>query len=243
MRKNLILLVLCLIIPFALFSVINLRHTSKKPIGSQASAAAATVSNKAIDYTAVYKNLNLEAAGLSQEAFTYAMKGYNNLLNEGKIKNQDYITIVDFSQDSRSKRFYLIDLKNGKIVMNTYVAHGRNSGLDKTEKFSNVPESAESSLGFYITKNVYSGKHGESLKIAGQEEGFNDNAEARAIVVHGADYVNAGRVNSGYMGRSLGCPALPVGQTAEAINYMKGGSVLFLYSPDENYLQNSSLLN
>jgi hypothetical protein len=127
--------------------------------------------------------------------------------------------------------------------MNTYVAHGRNSGLDKTAKFSNVPESAESSLGFYITKGVYFGKHGRSLKIAGQDEGFNDNAEARAIVVHGADYVNEGRVNSGYMGRSLGCPALPVNEVNEAIDYMKDGSVLFLYSPDENYLQSSALLN
>ena len=243
MRKNIILLTVCLIIPFLIFSVLNIRHTSKRSISSPASAAAATVSTKPVDYTTVYRNLKLDSAGLSEQAFSYAMKGYNALLNEGKLSNEDFISIVDFSQDSRNKRFYLIDLKNGKIVMNTFVAHGRNSGLDKTENFSNVPESAESSLGFYITKDIYSGKHGRSLKIAGQDKGFNDNAEARAIVVHGADYVNAGRVNSGYMGRSLGCPALPVDQVAEAINYMKGGSVLFLYSPNENYLQHSTILN
>jgi hypothetical protein len=111
------------------------------------------------------------------------------------------------------------------------------------EKFSNQMNSEESSLGFYVTENTYTGKHGLSLRINGLEEGFNSNAEARGVVVHGAPYVNADRVNSGYMGRSQGCPALPVNEYAKVINIIKDGSVLFVYHPSAAYLQSSSILN
>lgn len=110
---------------------------------------------------------------------------------------------MDFSQSSRKKRFYLLDIKNKKLLENTYVAHGKNSGMDMAKSFSNVIGSEKSSLGFYITKGTYTGKNGFSLRMAGLDRGFNDNAEKRAIVVHGADYANAGRVNSAYMGRSF----------------------------------------
>ena len=110
-------------------------------------------------------------------------------------------------------------------------------------KFSNQMNSEESSLGFYVTENTYTGKHGLSLRINGLEEGFNSNAEARGVVVHGAPYVNAGRVNSGYMGRSQGCPALPVNEYAKVINIIKDGSVLFVYHPSADYLQSSPILN
>jgi hypothetical protein len=111
------------------------------------------------------------------------------------------------------------------------------------KSFSNDLNSNKSSLGFYVTKSTYNGKHGMSLRISGLEHGFNDNAEARGVVVHGAPYVNAGRANSDYMGRSQGCPALPENEYAQVINIIKDGSVLFVFNPDSNYLQSSTLLN
>lgn len=193
--------------------------------------------------TALYEDLKLDEKGLSKEALDYAVKGYEKLLAKGVVKNNQYITLVDFSQNSRKKRFYLIDVKNNKLVHNTFVSHGKNTGVDIAEKFSNKINSEQSSLGFYITTETYTGKHGLSMRLAGQEKGYNDNAEARGIVVHGAAYVNANRVNSAYMGRSQGCPALPEAEYAKVINIIKGGSVMFIYSPSENYLQESQLLN
>lgn len=192
---------------------------------------------------ALYEKLDLQNAGLSLEALVAAVKGYEKLVEEGLVTNTQYLTIVDLSQSSRKKRFYLLDIENEQLAMNTFVAHGKNSGVDKAVRFSNTPESEASSLGFYVTKQTYTGKHGLSLKLAGLENGFNNNAEARAIVVHGANYVNPARVNSAYMGRSQGCPALPEAVAPKVINLIKGGSALFVYNPSENYLSSSKILN
>jgi hypothetical protein len=192
---------------------------------------------------ALYNKLSLRNMGLNINAFKYAITGYMKLLNRGIISNKQYLTIVDFSQSSRKKRFYIIDVKRQKLVMNTYVAHGKNSGADVARKFSNRPESEQSSLGFYLTKNTYFGKHGLALKLSGLERGINDNVERRAIVVHGSYYVNRERANTDRMGRSQGCPALPASQSAKAISYMKGGSAMFVYHPDKNYLNKSVYVN
>jgi hypothetical protein len=209
-----------------------------KAAGTVAAAGAVAKS-----YRSLYEGLNLAGAGLSQEAFDYAVEGYEKLKAEGAVTHDQYLTIVDFSQSSRRKRFYLIDVKNQELLVNTFVSHGKNSGLDMAKQFSNNPNSEQSSLGFYVTGSTYTGKHGLSLRLQGQEEGFNDNALARGVVVHGASYVNAGRVNSGYMGRSQGCPALPEHEYAQVINIIKDGSVMFLYHPSQDYIQNSPLLN
>ena len=191
----------------------------------------------------LYEKLNLANVGLSEEVLSSAVKGYEKLMEQGVLKNTQYLTIVDLSQSSRKKRFYLLDLENDKLAMNTFVAHGKNSGVDKAVKFSNTPQSEASSLGFYITKDTYSGKHGLSLKLAGMEDGFNDNAESRAIVVHGASYVTPARVNSAYMGRSQGCPALPEAVAPKVIKMIKGGSAIFVFHPTEKYLKGSKILN
>jgi len=187
-------------------------------------------------------SLHLDSLGLTHEAVEYAVKGFDKLDSLGKVNNP-YLTIVDLSQSSRKKRFYILDMQKHQLVWNTFVSHGKNSGVDMAEKFSKQINSEESSLGFYVTENTYTGKHGLSLRINGLEEGFNSNAEARGVVVHGAPYVNAGRVNSGYMGRSQGCPALPVNEYAKVINIIKDGSVLFVYHPSADYLQSSPILN
>ena len=194
------------------------------------------------EFVALYDSLDLKSKGLSKEAFDFAVEGYQKLLSENRIANPEYLTIIDFSQSSRKKRFYLINVDNKKLVENTFVAHGKNSGIDEAKSFSNIPESNQSSLGFYLTKATYTGKHGLSLRLSGLEKGINDNAEARAIVVHGAEYVSAARVSSSFMGRSLGCPALPQEVSSEVISKIKGGSLLFIYYPQTEYATGSELI-
>lgn len=206
--------------------------------------SAESAENNAVALSAkLYDSLNLSNLGLSVEALQYAYKGYLNLVERGVVKNAGVLTVCDFSQPSNKKRMYILDVKNFKVLLNTYVAHGRNSGVTMAERFSNNPESLQSSLGFYVTKNTYNGKHGLSLKLDGLEHGFNDNAEARAVVVHGAEYIGSRRTGAGYMGRSFGCPAVPQQQAATVINYIKGGTCLFIYHPSTAYLSGSKLLN
>ncbi|MDP4262744.1 MAG: murein L,D-transpeptidase catalytic domain family protein [Bacteroidota bacterium] len=186
----------------------------------------------------LYEQIGLAEKGLSEAAFEYAYKGYEYLLKKNLISEGAYLTICDFSQSSKQKRFYLIDIVNNKILMNTYVAHGRNSGGEYATRFSNKPCSRESSLGFYITKNIYRGEHGLSLRVEGLEPGFNDRAYKRAIVIHGADYIGDGST-----GRSYGCPAVPLKESKTIINTIKDGSCLFIYHPLKKYLQSSKILN
>ncbi|MEP7251709.1 MAG: murein L,D-transpeptidase catalytic domain family protein [Ginsengibacter sp.] len=191
----------------------------------------------------IYDSLKLGGMGLSQKAFESALKGFERLCLMGKIVNDDVLSIVDFSMPSTKKRLFVIDLKHLKVLYNTYVAHGRNSGKEYASEFSNDPESNKSSLGFYVTKNTYNGAHGFSLHLEGEEKGINDNAYSRAIVMHSAPYVNESVIKSqGFLGRSLGCPAIPAKFYKPIIQKIKNGSCLFLYSPDQNYLSHSRLL-
>lgn len=192
----------------------------------------------------LYYTIQLDKFGLSEEAFGYAMKGYQKLQQQEKITGCNYLTVCDFSQSSSQKRLYIIDIDNGKLLINTYVAHGRNSGGEFATKFSNKPESLQSSLGFYITSNTYIGEHGLSLRINGVDPGYNDKAMERSIVIHGATYVDAARAKAGvFMGRSYGCPAVPQKESANIINIIKNGTCLFIYHPSRNYLLNSKILN
>ena len=190
----------------------------------------------------LYNELNLEEKGLSQKAFEYAYKGYLKLTAQKKITT-GYLTICDLSQSSKNKRLYLIDLNSNTIVMNTWVAHGRNSGAEFATRFSNKASSLQSSLGFYVTRQTYNGEHGLSLRIDGLEPGFNDKAYKRAIVIHGADYIGAGKLSSSYMGRSYGCPAVSKKESALLIETIKNGTCLFIYNPVKNYLKRSKILN
>lgn len=188
--------------------------------------------------TALYSSLSLEKAGLSATAFLYAWKGYQQLLEEGRLSRPDVLTVCDFSQSSRRKRMYIIDVKAEKLLLNTWVAHGQNSGGEFANRFSNTNDSHQSSLGFYITRSTYTGEHGLSLKMDGVEYGFNHNAETRAIVVHGAGYIG-----NGSTGRSWGCPAVPDYQKERVISLIRNGSCFFIYHPTNYYLKNSKILN
>ncbi|MFT3981842.1 MAG: murein L,D-transpeptidase catalytic domain family protein [Ferruginibacter sp.] len=192
----------------------------------------------------LYDSLHLDDMGLSQEAFSYGIKGYEKLKAAGKLMNQRVLSIVDFTQPSYKKRLFVIDLSDFKVLFNTYVAHGQNTGKEFARSFSNNPDSHQSSLGFYITSGTYIGSNGYSMYLNGLEKGFNNLAYERAIVMHGADYVNENFIRSqGYIGRSYGCPAVPEKLNKPIIEKIKNGSCLFIYSNNKNYLTRSRLIN
>lgn len=193
----------------------------------------------------IYATVNFADAGLSRDVFNLAIKGLTKLDSEGKLNNPDILTIADYSQSSNKKRLYVIDLKNKKLLFNTYVAHGRNTGEEYAKSFSNKEGSLKSSLGFYITENPIVGTHtGFALLIDGVEKGINDRAVKRAIIIHGAEYATESFIKKhGRLGRSFGCPALPPDMNKPIIETIKGGTCLFLYNPDTKYICSSSLLN
>lgn len=189
----------------------------------------------------IYNNLSQKHSELpSFTALEIALQGYEKLENE---LEKPILSVIDFSLPSTEKRLWIIDVAEEKILLHTVVSHGRNSGLLIAEKFSNTPESNQSSLGFFKTAETYQGKHGYSLRLDGLEKGVNDQARNRAIVIHGADYAREVVAKlSGRLGRSLGCPAVPTELSTEVIDLIKNGSLLFIYAPDNNYLSLVPLL-
>jgi hypothetical protein len=172
-----------------------------------------------------------------------ALSGYELLVEEKYVSRPEVITIIDFSLPSDKKRLWILDLKNGKVLFRCLVSHGRNSGELMAKNFSNNPGSNASSPGFYSTGEAYIGKHGLSLALDGLETGINDKARERAIVMHGADYVSADFIMKyGRLGRSLGCPAIPVELSKEIIQTIEGGSCLFIYAPESSYTSNSHII-
>ncbi len=180
----------------------------------------------------LYQKLDLEQRGLSKKAFDLAVRGFEKLLAQGKLMNSAVLSIVDFSLPSSHKRLFVINIKSQELIFYDYVAHGKNSGATIAKSFSNKINSLKSSLGFFVTKNTYNGKNGLSLALDGKEKGINDHALARAVVIHGAPYVNenfAAQKNG--IGRSWGCPAVPEKINASLIETIKDGSCFFIYAP------------
>jgi len=204
-------------------------------------AVSAPASSKAARF---YAQWQLGNAGLSATAFELAMRGFDHLIQTRQVTNPKILSVIDFSQPSTRQRLYIIDMENGKILFNTWVAHGSNSGALYAEKFSNLPESHQSSLGFFTTANTYFGNHGYSLRLKGCEAGINDKAFERAIVIHGADYVSSRCIqNMGFLGRSFGCPAVPNQLSKSIIDIIKNGSCLFIYHPTPEYYNESKIIN
>jgi hypothetical protein len=179
----------------------------------------------------------------SVEAFEIAYKGYTNLIGKQAL-SKNILSIADFSKPSTEKRLWVIDMNTRAILFHDFVAHGKNSGVNFAEKFSNNPNSNMSSLGFYVTGETYTGKHGLSLYLNGQDLLFNSKARERAIVIHGADYVSSKFIDKyGRLGRSFGCPAINMENCQSIIETIREGSCLFIYYPDEEFVQKSTVLN
>lgn len=185
----------------------------------------------------VYCESGLEDV-LDYEIFRRAYIGTSLL----EVPNKDILTIIDYTKPSSKKRFYVIDLRNHKLLYFTLVAHGKNSGEVNCTRFSNTPKSLKSSPGFFLTAESYSGRYGYSLRLDGLEPGINDQARPRAIVIHGAEYVCQRYVDDyGYIGKSYGCPALPLDMNKKIIDLIKGGTCLYIHTDNPSYTNNSIL--
>ncbi|SJZ56198.1 L,D-transpeptidase catalytic domain [Chitinophaga eiseniae] len=228
-------------IGFFVFLITTLTSAEKNPAHAHRTLIPAV--NDSLQEESLYDSMRLDTTGLSRDAFESAMQGYNQLENNGRLRNPDILSIVDFSLPSSKKRLFVIDVKNKLLLFNTLVSHGRNSGTLLASTFSNKINSYKSSLGFYVTGDTYNGEHGYSLRLEGEEAGINDNALSRGIVMHSAAYVNEALIKSqGYIGRSLGCPAIPEGVHRKVIQRIANGTCLFLYSPDKYYSMHSRML-
>jgi len=195
---------------------------------------------KSVDTLQLYRDCGLENT-ISPDVFRLALTGLGKI---NEVQNRKIITIIDFSKPSTRERLFVIDLENKHILYKSLVAHGQNSGANTASRFSNVPRSKKSCLGFFVTAETYSGKYGYSLKLDGLEPGINDNARYRGIVIHGADFVSyAIARETGLLGRSFGCPALPVNHAKEIIDKISKGSCLFIFGNDPKYLKTSKILN
>lgn len=167
------------------------------------------------------------AAGLDNALLHEALAAYEMATLEGETTS-NLLTVIDYGLKSRERRLWVIDLATDSVLARELVAHGRNSGGDMATQFSNRHGSNQSSLGTFVTGDTYHGKHGLSLRLHGLDEGVNDAAFDRAIVIHGADYVRESIVPQlGRLGRSLGCPALSQEAAPRIIALIKEGVVVY----------------
>lgn len=156
----------------------------------------------------------------------------------------DRLGVIDYSRPSTQQRLWVFDLRRQRLLFEEWVAHGRNSGADRTEHFSNREGSFMSSIGAFTAQETYVGGNGYSLRLDGLEPGFNDHARERAIVIHGAPYVNPSAARlQGRLGRSLGCPAVRLTVAKPLIDALSGGTMVFAYYPDQDWLKRSQLLD
>lgn len=222
-------------------------HTSAEasPIGGETESdnPIDRKTEKYISY--VYSKIKFSKNGkLNFDVFKVAFRGYLNMLAAGKISKENVLSICDFTLSSNKKRLWVIDVKAKKVLHHSLVAHGMGTGEEYATCFSNINESHQSSLGFYVTSDTYMGNNGYSMRLEGVDGVFNCNAFERAIVVHGADYVSESfaRENN-RLGRSHGCPALPMDLAPAIIDNVKNGSCFFIYHTVNNYLSKSRWIN
>lgn len=208
--------------------------------GMTAEAATSAVSASAFEVTSWEE---AEIGDINAKVFATALKAAATAVARGDVKNPGTLTVIDFSRPSTERRMWVYDLRSQTLLFDELVSHGRGSGTTMATAFSNDPESNRSSLGLYRTAETYIGKHGYSLRIDGLEAGINDKARERAIVMHAADYVNQGAAKKqGYLGRSLGCPAIRPEVARKVIDAVKGGGLLFAYYPDQRWLKTSKYI-
>lgn len=189
----------------------------------------------------VYKQIKFPKGNkLRFSVFENGLKGFLNMKDAGKLNNSNLLSICDFTLSSNKKRLWVIDMGTKKVLFHCLVAHGMGSGEEFATSFSNIENSHQSSLGFYTTAETYTGNNGYSLKLQGQDGSFNSLAYERAIVIHAADYVSKEFADANErIGRSHGCPALPVELAPKIIDKIKNGSCFFIYHTANNYLSAS----
>ena len=186
----------------------------------------------------------MDRSGISADVLTLAVSAVSCAVNSGAIEKPKTLSVIDYSKPSTEERLWVFDVATGSLLFKELVAHGRNTGENMATSFSDAMNSRQSSLGLFITGDTYVGSNGYSLRLDGLEPGFNANARERAIVMHGAPYVNTALAKQqGRIGRSWGCPALSEAIAHDVINTVRGGGVLFSYYPDDTWLTSSKFLH
>ena len=192
---------------------------------------------------ALLNKLSRAAPAANPKVISLALSALDCALHQG-ISPARNLTVIDYSLASTIPRLWVFDLVTGKLLFNELVAHGKNTGENFARNFSNTYGSLQTSLGLFRTKETYNGANGYSLRMDGLEAGFNDKAMERAIVFHGAPYVDLKLANKlGRLGRSWGCPAVRTGIARKVIDTIKGEQFLFSYYPDQKWLSKSQFLN
>lgn len=218
----------------------SVRASAAVSLKSAAAATVRTIESSVFDADG-WEGVALGA--IDRSVFALALESAQRAVERGEAEAST-LTVIDFSRPSTERRLWVIDLRTRELLFEEHVSHGRNSGHNVPTSFSNEEGSYKSSLGLFRAAEGYYGKHGYSLRLDGLEKGFNDRARERAIVVHGAAYVNpAIAKKQGRLGRSLGCPALRPAITRQLIDAVKEGGLLFAYYPDPAWLKTSTYLN
>ena len=184
------------------------------------------------------------AGGISSEVLQLAVSATSCAVKSGAIDSPRTLTVIDYTLPSTAQRLWVFDVPSGRMLFKELVAHGKNTGENMATSFSDAMNSQQSSLGLFVARNAYIGDKGYSLRLDGLEPGFNSHAMDRAIVMHGASYVDtAFAKQQGRIGRSWGCPALREAIARDVINSVRDGGVIFSYYPDEKWLSASRFLN
>ncbi|QBR43481.1 murein L,D-transpeptidase catalytic domain family protein [Stenotrophomonas indicatrix] len=214
-----------------------LATTASAPAGAQTPIAAISADDLAAQLAHTAPKADRRVLQLAAHAMRCALQRPELGVSSERL------SVIDYSRPSTEPRMWVFDLARQRLLFEEWVAHGRNSGENRTEHFSNRDGSFMSSIGAFTAQETYMGGNGYSLRLAGLEPGFNDRARERAIVIHGAPYVNPSTAQlQGRLGRSLGCPAVRLSVAKPLIDALRGGTMVFAYYPDKDWLKHSQLL-
>jgi hypothetical protein len=213
---------------------------ASEPVGTQPEADPGITER----HQALVDESAAAAAGVSPAALELATSAVTCAVNSGDIAPPPTLTLIDYSKPSTEPRLWVFDLRTGQVQFHELVAHGKGTGDNLAEHFSDDMNSHQSSLGLFVTRDTYVGNNGYSLRLDGLEPGFNSRARERAIVMHGAPYVSTEFASKqGRLGRSWGCPALREAVAHDVIDFVRGGGVVFSYYPDQVWLDRSRFLH
>src|SRR3954468_15632373 len=188
-------------------------------------------------------SLVTQAPGLRPDVLKLALAAATRAEDSGLVQKRNLLTVIDYSLPSSQPRMFIFGLAAHKLLFRELVAHGKGSGGDLANFFSNSPGSLATSLGLFVTADTYNGSNGYSLRLKGLEEGVNDMAYDRAIVMHGASSVSQEAIKVlGRLGRSWGCPAVAPEIAHKIIDTIRGGSAIFAYYPEKSWLTKSAFL-
>lgn len=219
-------------------SPVGLEPAEAKATGIVTAAAVAEASTLAM---ARWDDADL--GDIDPRVFALALGAAKCAVRAGATSNPATLTVIDYSRPSTQNRLWVYDLRGRQLLYEELVAHGQGSGANYATQFSNEPDTHRTSIGLFVTDDTYVGRNGYSLRLNGLDRGFNDRARERAIVMHGAPYVNQTFAKTqGRIGRSWGCPALNDGIARKVIDTVKGGGLVFSYYPDQNWLKSSRYL-